>query len=122
MHIEIESVKELTNQLINYNQQITEIYVKTKESNKDANFYTEVKPFADNVHRTALKWKKAASKWLQHAKINYLHPQQIEDTYENLLIVSVKAFQKTTRPKRFREMTKSIDYVLNTISLNLKLD
>lgn len=118
---DLHTLRSLTDKLLAYNKQAAEQFSKTKsEKDYTADFYNEVKPFADEVQNIALKWKKLTLQWLSKKNIKYLYPQQIEAAYENLLIVSIKAFQKDTRPKRFHEMIKSIDFVLNAIITRLK--
>lgn len=113
---DLQKLRHLTNQLLSFNKQAFENYATAKaDDSYVADFYKDVKPFADEVFNTASNWKQLALDWLKKEEIKYLYPQQIEDCYENLLIVSVKAFQKDTGRRRFNEMIKSIDYVLNTI-------
>lgn len=117
---DLQRLRNLTNKLLYFNKQASEQYVAAKaDDDYVVDFYKEVKPFADEVLSAASKWKELTLHWLEQKEIKYLYPHQIEDCYENLLIVSVKAFQKDTRARRFNEMIKSIDYVLNTMIAHL---
>lgn len=117
---EINQLKKFTHQLLNLNHQALNQYEKlSADEQYTPNYYQEIKPFADKIFHIASQWKDLALKWLQQEKINSVYPHQIENTYENLLIVSVKAFQKETRTKRFMEMIQSIDFVLQTIDRHL---
>lgn len=117
---ELQILRSVTIKLLELNKQAHEQYVIVKsDDNYVADFYKEVKPFADQVLEVASTWKEMTLTWLKHEKVKYVYPIQVKDAYENLLIVSVKAFQKDTRAKRFNEMIKSIDYVLNTMLAQL---
>jgi hypothetical protein len=45
----------------------------------------------------------------------YLHPNQLQQTEENLEIVAIKSFYKETSQKRQMETFKSVEYVLNQL-------
>ncbi len=110
------SLYDITKQLAQLNDHAAKRYSEVKDDeNYVVDFYNEVKPFADEVLEIANEWKKETLAWLKQNKIQYLYPMQIEDTYENLLFISVKAFQTDTRARRFNERIKSIDYVLHKI-------
>nr|WP_283163441.1 YppE family protein [Sporolactobacillus mangiferae] len=106
----------LTRQLKDLNQaayrQFTE---RTQQENDQADFYREIKPFADHMQILIDKWRPLAEKWAAFERPAHLFPVQIKDTYDNLAIVCVTAFQKDTRKRRFYETIKSIDYVLDTM-------
>lgn len=117
---ELQTLRSVTIELLKLNKQAYEQYVYVKSDNDYVvDFYKEVKPFADQVLEVASTWKELALTWLNDENAKYIYPIQVEDAYENLLIVSVKAFQKDTRVRRFNEMIKSIDYVLNTMLAQL---
>ncbi|WKB37168.1 YppE family protein [Terrilactibacillus sp. S3-3] len=88
---------------------------RTRKEGYETNFYEEVKPFADDVQQLVDDWKPLALAWIKERRPQYLFPQQINDTSDNLTIIAVTAFQKDTRRRRFLETIKSIDYVLNSI-------
>jgi hypothetical protein len=110
-----------TNQLQTLNQQAHRQYHnRTVQEDYEVNFHEEVKPFADEVLAVADKWKPLAKEWTADEKPKYVYPIQIHDTYENITIISVIAFQKDTKERRFNEMIKSIDYVLQAMIDQLK--
>lgn len=121
-----QSLKSLTEKLLDLNNKAYSQYVEhTKSEGYESDFYNEVKPFSDEVLKVARKWKEAALEWLGEGQVKYLYPIQIENAFENLLITSVQAFQKDTaarkfNERRFIEMIKSVDYVLNTMLSQLK--
>lgn len=106
----------LTKQLIHYNNEAFKQYTEiTRHSDEAADFYKIVKPFVDKVNKCADEWKDLVLVWIKESKPKYIHPINIESTFENLMISSVQAFQKDTRQRRFNEMIQSIDYILNHI-------
>ncbi|WP_349407532.1 YppE family protein [Pseudalkalibacillus sp. SCS-8] len=116
MNTERRRLKELTIELRNMTEkaylQFTE---HTSREDYEVDFYGEVKPFADRMQVLADEWKPLATDWALKEKPKYVYPIQLKDTYENMTIIAVQAFQKDTREKRFIAMTKSIDYILESI-------
>lgn len=88
---------------------------RTKGENYDVDFYGEVKPFADHVTHVLEEWQPLVMEWLRTDKPSYVFVPQIVDLVDNLTIVSVTAFQKDTRRKRFLNTISAIDYSLETI-------
>ncbi len=88
---------------------------RSRTSDYQVDFYGEVKPFADRVTQILEEWEPLVMEWLKSDKPNYVFVPQIVDAVENLTIVSVTAFQKDTRRKRFLNTISAIDYCLDTI-------
>lgn len=106
----------LTNELKDLNDKAYKQFTDhTKEKEYEMDFYGEVKPFADHVTALAEEWRDLALDWLADKHPRYVHRPQVMDTYDNLTIVCVTAFQKDTRRRRFINTIKSIDYVLDTV-------
>jgi hypothetical protein len=99
-----------------YNQELLEIYTKTYKEGNAADFYKVVKPYAEKVFTVVEQWKVNVLVWIDKERPKYLHPNQIENTVENLTTVSVQAFFPDTKPKRFKELIRSNQYILETIS------
>ncbi|MDQ0299395.1 hypothetical protein J2S78_001815 [Salibacterium salarium] len=105
-----------TEQLKEYNNETLNAYINIAQSpDYSPDFFSEVKPFADKVKECADQWKPLAEQWIIEEKPAYFYLKQIEDTHDNILISSVRAFQSDTKEKRFREMIQSIDYILSGI-------
>ncbi|WP_156324716.1 DUF1798 family protein, partial [Bacillus sp. FJAT-27245] len=56
----LETLENLTVKLIHYNNQVNEIFKKTRERNADGDFFLEVKPFADEVKKISDQWRDEA--------------------------------------------------------------
>lgn len=103
---------ELTRTLLELNNQIYEQYNSRKELGVDGDFYQEVKPFADYVKELTEKWEPLAKEWISYEKPKYIHFMQIQNTVENLQMVSVRAFYPRSSGQRFKSYIQSIDFVL----------
>ncbi|WP_017727978.1 YppE family protein [Halalkalibacterium ligniniphilum] len=115
--MEQKRLLQLTEELLRYNREAHDYYLHTvrEEEGYEPDFFGKVKPFADAVKVRADEWKPLTLAFIRAYKPNYLYPLQVENTYENLEIVSVQAFYPKTGKKRFLEMIKSIDYILNQL-------
>lgn len=111
-----ERLKALTTTLLGLNEQARNQFVnKTRQEGYAVDFYGQVKPFADEVLKLVDEWKPLVFEWIHSDHPEHVYHRQINDTYDNLTITSVTAFQKDTRRKRFMETVTSIDFVLTTI-------
>ncbi|MCA0985737.1 YppE family protein [Guptibacillus algicola] len=105
-----------TKQLMEITEEARLQYVnRTQLDTYEVDFYGEVKPFADRALALLKEWEPLAKEWVIENKPKYLYPIQIKNTYENLEMVSVIAWQKDTGPKKFNERVQSIEYVLEKI-------
>ncbi|WP_209122640.1 YppE family protein [Alkalihalobacillus sp. BA299] len=120
-HEELTKLTELTNQLRQFNNEGKQQYIThTINEGFTADFYTDVKPFADRVFVAASEWKPLAEQWVKEYKPKYVYPMQLSNAYDQLLETSVAAFQKDTKSKRFLETIKSIDYILETMVIQFQ--
>ncbi|MGE8204292.1 YppE family protein [Heyndrickxia sp. NPDC080065] len=103
----------LTKKLIERNQSALQSFNKVRETGKQGDFYLEVKPFADQVKRECEEWLPLAIEWVNRIKPKHLHSVQLENTCENLQMVSVRAFFPDSSLKKFKSHVQSVDYVLN---------
>jgi hypothetical protein len=106
--------------LLQYNEKLTDVYKDVKNTNKAADFYDVVKPTADEIKDILDRWKLLVLDWVKYEKPKYLHPNQIESTYENVIAISVQAFFPDTREKRFMELIRSTRYIYEIIIEELK--
>ncbi|MCM3718888.1 YppE family protein [Fictibacillus phosphorivorans] len=91
----------------------------TKVREAEADFYSEVKPFADRIHSRVKEWEPLAREWVITNKPKYLYPIQIKTAAENIGYLGVYVFQKNMKDKRITEMVKSVLYVLNQMKEQL---
>ncbi|MET3728055.1 hypothetical protein ABID52_001636 [Fictibacillus halophilus] len=106
----------LTTELIADIDEAFHIYkTETKTRETEADFFTEVKPFADRIHFRVKDWEPLARDWVLVNKPKYLYPIQINTAAENIGYLGVYVFQKKMKDKRITEMVKSVLYVLNQL-------
>ncbi|WLR60237.1 YppE family protein [Guptibacillus hwajinpoensis] len=111
-----QKLLKLTKQLITINEEARVQYTtRTHLDTYKVNFYEEVKPFADRALEILKEWEPLARAWVMENKPKYLYPIQIKNTFENIEMVSVVAWQKDTGPKKFNERVQSVEYVLEKI-------
>ena len=119
----MSNLYEMTTQLIIDINEALHIYkTETKTRETEADFYTEVKPFADRIHSRVREWEPAAREWVIANKPKYLYPIQIKTAAENIGYLGVYVFQKNMKDKRITEMVKSVLYVLNQMKEQLSSD
>ncbi len=111
---QVQELKKLTIDLLGYTTEALDMYENRRED-REIDFYGEVKPFADKMKISADKWQELAEEWLKKNKPDYLHMPQIVSTHENLKIMSIQAFYRDTRKRKFHEMVQSVRYVLGSL-------
>ncbi|EIJ78640.1 hypothetical protein PB1_13819 [Bacillus methanolicus PB1] len=95
-------------------------FEEIKESKTDADFYQEVKPFADETAKLNNQWKKAAIDWITKETPRNFHIKQIEICSENIEMISIQAFYSTTSRKRFIDHFQSVRFLLTGILMQLE--
>ena len=110
-----DEILKTTKLLMRYNEHALNRFEQAKTSGVKGDFYTEVKPFADEVKQTTSVWKIAVLSWIKSHQQRNLHSKQIESTAENLEMVSIQAFFPETSRKRFIGHIQSIEYVLKSL-------
>jgi len=115
--------KILTTQLIAFTDQADEIYEAVRAEGKERDFYTEVKPFVEEVDLAIKEWTKNMQEWMKEESFQHLFPQQIEQTANNLADVVVQAFFPKTSYSRFKSHVQSISFILDNVlhEINRKL-
>ncbi|MCA0172037.1 YppE family protein [Bacillus sp. RAR_GA_16] len=116
-----KALRKLTAELLKINEEARVQYTtRTHLNDYKVNFYDEVKPFADRALTLLKEWEPLAREWVMENKPKYLYPIQIKNTYENIEMISVVAWQKDTGPKKFNERVQSVEYVLEKLLEEVK--
>ncbi|MFJ7745946.1 YppE family protein [Peribacillus sp. NPDC097295] len=110
-----ENLQKLTEQLLIYVNRANDIYDSVRSEGKEKDFFTEVKPFADQVQASCTEWENGIKVWMKETPFKHLYPEQIEQTANNLSDVAVQAFFPKTSYKRFKSHIQSIEYILNNV-------
>lgn len=109
----------LTKELANLNQVCKERFETVKKTQSEADFYKEIKPFADEVKEKSEAWGIEMRSWLAVNNPKNIHEQQVNQTIENLQSVSIQSFFPTTSRTRFINYVTSIDYILKNVRSKL---
>ncbi|OLN23209.1 hypothetical protein BTO30_04350 [Domibacillus antri] len=98
------------------------IYEERRESKEEADFFGVVKPFADEMDKTAEEWEKAALEWLKSNPQKYVHGAQIIQAADNARRVGAHAHFFDTGKVKFIQSADSALYVLESLSKILNRD
>lgn len=107
-------LKELTNYLIEQCNEAQTRFFTMRELNATADFFAEVKPYADLVHERLGLWQQLAKQWRAEFKPKYMHNQQIDQVVDAMNQFVVQSFYKETSKKRFIQSVHSVHYTLTT--------
>lgn len=88
-------------------------------SGEKGDFFTQVKPFADEVKEVVDHWRKESAAWIKENRPKNLHATQIESAAEQMEMISVQAFFPETSRTRFINYLQSVRYVLTVLRANL---
>jgi Bacterial domain of unknown function (DUF1798) len=116
---EYKELYEYTKHLLEMVEKAYQRFEEIKESKTDADFFKEVKPFADETAKLNNQWKRAALDWLTKETPKNFHIKQVETCSENIEMISIQAFFSTTSRKRFIDHVQSVRFLLAGILMEL---
>jgi hypothetical protein len=117
--VQKEKLQLLTEQLIKYTVQADDIYEGVRKEGKEKDFFSEVKPFADQVRTVCIEWETGMKEWMKETEFKHLFPEQIEQTAHNLSDVAVQAFFPKTSYKRFKSHIQSVEFILHNVKAEI---
>ncbi|PJN90053.1 YppE family protein [Bacillus sp. mrc49] len=117
--MEKEKLQRLTDQLIKYTENANDTYEEVREAGKEKDFFSEVKPFADQVREACMEWEAGMKEWMKEIEFRHLFPEQIEQTAHNLSDVAVQAFFPKTSYKRFKSHVQSVEFILHNVKAEI---
>jgi len=112
-------LSELNERLYEYTKEIDDTFLSVKMSGEKGDFFSQVKPFADEVKEVVDHWKVEAASWIKRNRPKNLHTSQIESAAEQLEMISVQAFFPETSRTRFINYLQSVRYVLTVLRENI---
>ena len=115
-----DEILELTEKLFHYNELFLKNYQEGREIGLTHDFYSEIKPFADEVKEINDKWNRAMKKWLPTANTLHLHLTQIDTTSSHIDQISVQSFFPETSKSRFLNTQRSVEFVLAEVLKEVK--
>lgn len=110
-----KDLRTLTETLLAYTDTCLERFEKAKAEKVKGDFYTEVKPFADEVKKINDQWFELATNWVMEEQPKNLYAKQVESTYEQIELLSVQAFFPDTSRTRFLNYFQSVRFILSRI-------
>ncbi len=112
----------LTNELIQNIEDAVKRYEKMRELDLDPDFFTEVKPYADEFLGRLKAWKELAEKYVAEYAPKYFHHVQILNIIDAMEQLIVQSFYKKTSKKRFMDSARSVEYSLGKLRRYLEED
>ncbi|WP_391559029.1 YppE family protein [Robertmurraya sp.] len=109
----------LNERLYEYTKEIEDTFLSVKMSGEKGDFFTKVKPFADEVKEVVDRWKMESASWIEENRPKNLHATQIESAAEQMEMISVQAFFPETSRTRFINYLQSVRYVLTILRANI---
>ncbi|PFA70073.1 hypothetical protein CN378_01850 [Bacillus sp. AFS015802] len=116
----MKELKQVTEDLLVLVEKMMNEYKNRRESGEKGDFYTEVKPFADEVKMKNDSWKELSMAWIKDYRPKHLHLLQIMNTFDNIEMLSVHCFFPESSYNRFISHYQSVSYVLGTQIDDLK--
>lgn len=111
----IDGMLDMTVKLLEIVEQAEKQYDFRRETKEKGDFYTEVKPFADNAHQISKQWGIEVTAFLiEHPQKN-LHQNQVKATVENIELLTVQCFFPATSYNRFKSYVQSSFFVIEQI-------
>jgi hypothetical protein len=107
----------LTQRLITFAEEADSIYEQVRSDGQERDFYKEIKPFADEVREACEEWETVMKQILTKVRLPHLFPEQIEQTAQNLVDVSIQAFFPKTSYQRFKSHVQSVLFILNNVKM-----
>ena len=106
---------EMTLELLKIVERAEQQYDNRRESKEKGDFFTEVKPFADQAHSLSKEWGVEVGAYLTEYRQKNLHPNQIKATVENIELLSVQCFFPETSYNRFKSYIQSSFFVIEQV-------
>lgn len=109
-----------TNRLLEECQLSQDRFFEMRRLDKEPDFFLEVKPYADIVHKEIKIWQQHAHEWIQNYQPKNLYAQQIDHAADAMEQFVVQSFYKGTSKKRFIQSIQSTHYTLSIVKRKLE--
>lgn len=107
-------LKQLTEQLYAECDLSWNRFMTMREENREADFFQEVKPYADNIQQKLIQWKSLSNDFIQTYKPKYVHMVQVNNASDAIEQFVVQSFYIKTSKKRFYQSIQSVKYTCET--------
>lgn len=106
---------EKTERLLSVCEECLDRLPAMREQDREPDFFTEVKPYADKNHRLLDEWTEEIRTLIREERPKYIHLHQIESLNESMKQFIVQSFYPKTGKKRFILSINSATYTLKTV-------
>ena len=107
--------KQYTTQLLTYTEEAPKRFQLMRDEDREPDFFAEVKPYADQVHKEIKEWKMLAPAFIERYDPKYFHLLQVEQVADAMEQFIVQSFYKKTSKKRFLQSVQSVHYTLSKL-------
>lgn len=108
-------LKQLTLALLEECDECKPRHAWMREEDREPDFFSEVKPYADRVHAMIADWKSEAERWIEAERPKYVRMPQIDNAADMMTQFVVQSFYKGTGKKRFYQSIQSVQYTLKIV-------
>lgn len=105
---------EQTTLLLKESQSCLSRHLEMRETDTTPDFFTVVKPHADQWHTYLIGWREQSRLWIEEYRPKHMRIQQIDAAIEAFNQYVVQSFYKETGKKRFAQSIQSTCYTLQT--------
>ncbi|MCM3743052.1 YppE family protein [Sporosarcina luteola] len=113
--VHLLTLVEKTERLLSVCEECLERLPAMRELDREPDFFTEVKPYADTNHRLLDEWTEEIKTLIREERPKYIHLPQIESLNESMKQFIVQSFYAKTGKKRFVLSINSATYTLRTV-------
>lgn len=113
--VHLLTLLEKTERLLSVCEECMERLPAMREQDREPDFFTEVKPYADINHKLLDDWTEEVRKLIREERPKYVHLHQIESLNESMKQFIVQSFYAKTGKKRFVLSINSATYTLRTV-------
>ncbi|WOV85455.1 YppE family protein [Sporosarcina jeotgali] len=113
-------LQQLTEKLLEVCDECLVRHSDMRKENREPDFYTEVKPYADHCHQMIDEWDELVKQWIRTNRPKYVRPIQISTLNDLMKQFTVQSFYQKTGKKRFVQSIQSASYTLNTVRIALE--
>jgi hypothetical protein len=106
---------EMTSELLEECGKCRPRHTRMREEEREPDFFGEVKPYADRVHRLISDWKEMSAEWIRQKRPKHVREPQIENAADMMTQFVVQSFYPKTGKKRFYDSIQSTEYLLKTM-------
>lgn len=115
-------LKQLTEELYAECDLSWERFARFREEEYEPDFFTEVKPYADELQDKLVRWKQLSQEYIFKNRPKHIHMVQINNASDAFEQFVVQSFYIKTSKKRFFQSIQSVKYTCETFLRTLEAE